>query len=317
MKIQPILIGYLACMLFGATSFGAQPNPVPAAGVAYVGHSLINNRMPSMVEDIAKSLSGANYWHAVQVINGSPIIYNWNNCRSATSTEVWPPEAFACDAIENGTPQGLIDTLIVTQVNTIYYPNEPNQFSGTPEDYNRFLKLFKQNRPNGRAFYYTQWEALDFSRHAGRDWTDWIAEELAFYERAVQATEQNYLAQNGQAVDIQIIPAALGIRDLIREMEGGRVPGYTSRQQIFEDVVHLNDLGNYFVACMVFASVFERSPVGATGLTDNKWGAVLTNLDAPLALRLQQLAWKVVSDYRGWSATATKVPRAPGNLTVQ
>jgi hypothetical protein len=309
------LLGLLAtcCGVLGI-AFAAQPTPVASVGAVYVGHSLINNWMPYMVKSLAASVPGLGYRQTVQVIPGATIIYNWNNCRQATAAQTWGIE-YACDAIENATPQAPVDTLIVTMANGMYWPDHPDWISSTPEEYNLFLQLFKSRQPTGRAFYFTQWEHQDSSRLVGRDWTDWIAEELGFYERVVERTELLYQQATGQSVDVTIIPAALGLRDLIWEAEAGRIPGLTSRNQIFTDTVHLNYLGNYFLACIVFASIYERSPEGATGRTIGMHGDVMTDLDPTMTQKLQSLAWKVVSNYRGWTATTVR-PRAPGGFQV-
>ena len=63
---------------------------------------------------------------------------------------------------------------------------------------------------------------------------------------------------------MRVVPAGPALADLLGEVVGGRVPGVTRVDQLFNDNVHLTNLGNYYVALLHYAVVFRRSPVGLT-----------------------------------------------------
>jgi drug/metabolite transporter superfamily protein YnfA len=77
----------------------------------------------------------------------------------------------------------------------------------------------------------------------------------------------------------------------------------------------MNSLGNYFVACVVFSAIMNRTPEGATGRIVASDGGVFIDLPTSTAAALQQIAWTTLSTYR--STIATIAPKAPGSFTVQ
>ena len=86
--------------------------------------------------------------------------------------------------------------------------------------------------------------------------------------------------------------------------ESGGLPGLRSREDLFtrnpdgtQDVIHLNDLGNYLVALTHYATLYHRSPVGLPYRLKRADG---TDADAPeeaTAYAMQQVAWEVVTRY--------------------
>jgi hypothetical protein len=313
----PAFASVLTLIAMASMSVHAQSvAPIGSARIVFIGHSLINNEMPEMVKALAES-KGLGIRRAVQVFNGAPIFYNWDHCRQSDFVGEWPPADFACDAIDAGTDQGPYDTLIIAQSNNpIIIPSNPSNLGTTPEDYEKFLNLFLTRNPNGHAFYFAQWEGLTSQWLNGQDWTTQIAPEMALFEQITDRIEQISRDTRGRNASVSIIPTSLAIRDLIIAAESGQFAGITSRSQLFQDDVHMNRFGNYFVACVVFASVYQQSPAGATGRTVDKWNGEMTNIPADMALRLQNFAWNVVSKYRGWTGTAVR-PKAPSSLTIK
>jgi hypothetical protein len=69
---------------------------------------------------------------------------------------------------------------------------------------------------------------------------------------------------------VHVIPAGQVLARLVRAIEGGQgVPGLQRREDLFalnpdgsQDLIHLNDLGNYLVALTHYAVLYHRSPVG-------------------------------------------------------
>lgn len=286
------------------------------ARVVFVGHSLLNYDMVEVVKGIAES-RGVQIRRAAQSNVGTNIANNWRQCRRSAYPGENPWWELACDAIDAGTDRGPYDTLVVTQVNNpIIDPSNPSNLGSTPTDYNRFLDLFLSRNPSGRAFFYTQWEGVGSQWHRGADWTSRIADELAHFERVVQRIEEISRTSYGRNVDVNIIPANLALRDLIVAAESGRFSGITSRSQLFIDDVHVTPLGAYYLACVIYSSIYEQSPVGATGRTVGRWGAEITNLPPDMARSLQVFAWDVVSRYRGWTGSIAR-PRPPSQLRVE
>jgi hypothetical protein len=288
---------------------------LPESRAVFVGHSLLNYDMIEIVKGLAES-KGLIIRRAAQSNVGTNIANNWRQCRRSAYPNENPWWELACDSIDAGTDRGPYDTLVITQVNNpIIDPGNPSNLGSTPEDYSRFLDLFLSRNPSGRAFFYTQWEGLDSPWHKGAEWTTRIADESALFERIVQRIEEISLNTYGRRVDVNIIPANVALRELIIAAESGRFAGITSRSQLFVDDVHMTPLGAYYLACVIHSSIYEQSPVGATGRTTGRWGGEITNLSPEMARPLQQFAWDVVSRYRGWSGGVAR-PRPPTQLKV-
>ena len=293
---------------------GAQ-TPLSESRAVFVGHSLLNYDMVEIVKGLAES-KGLVIRRAAQSNVGTNIINNWRWCRRSAYPNENPWWELACDAIDAGTDRGPYDTLVITQVNNaIIDPSNPGNLGSTPDDYNLFLNLFLSRNPSGRAFFFTQWEGQGSPWHRGAEWTTQIQRELEFFERQVREIEQISRSTYGHETDVNIIPANLALRDLIIAAESGRFPGVTSRTQLLLDDVHLSPLGAYYIGCVIHSSIYQQSPVGASGRTVGRWGGEITNLSPELARSLQQFAWDVVSRYRGWSGSVPR-PRPPTQLKV-
>jgi hypothetical protein len=281
----------------------------------FVGHSLLNYDLIEMVKGLAES-KGLVIRRAAQSNVGTNIANNWRQCRRSAYPNENPWWELACDAIDAGTDRGPYDTLVITQVNNpIIDPTNPANMGSTPEDFSKFLDLFLSRNPSGRAFFYTPWEGQGSPWHKGAEWTTRIGDELALFERVVQRIEQISRDTYGRNTDVNIIPANLALRDLIIAAESGAFAGITSRSQLFIDDVHPTPLGAYYLACVIHSSIYEQSPLGATGRTLNRWGGEVTNLSPEMARSLQQFAWNEVSRYRGWSGGMAR-PRPPTQLKV-
>jgi len=313
--------GFKALLILAAfatvTAHAQAVAPLSSARILFIRHSLIGNEMPEMVKAIAES-KGLTIRRAVQVYNGAPIQFDWDNCRGAGSTIQWPPSDYACDALDAGTDLGPYDAMIIVQANNpIINQQNPANLGTTPNDFEKFLNLFLTRNASGRAYYFTQWESIGSQWHNGQEWTTRIAPEMVVHEQMVDRIEQISRDMRSRNATVNIIPVSVAIRDLVIAAESGQFPGITNRSQIFIDDVHMNRFGNYFVACVVFASVYQQSPAGASGRTVDRWNGEMTNIPADLALRMQNFAWNVVSSYRGWSGVAAPKPKAPSALTVQ
>jgi hypothetical protein len=295
----------------GISAATAQPAPVNAADVVFVGHSLLNDEMAQMVSELAAS-KGMRFSKAVQSLPGHSLWANWVKCREADFTGEFYPSDFACDAIDAGSANGPYTVLIATDASNsieagrIY--NEPHKYMDL------FMDLIMSRNPSSRHFLYTSWEGLGYPGH-DEDWTIEVISELAIYE-LIAADAEQLSRQRGRNGDVQVLPANLALRRLILAIEAGSVPELTSRYDLFYDTIHPNATGNYFVACVIYSAVFNQSPEGAATLLRNIYGAPTVNLSDPLARTLQRIAWQTVSEYAANSAEPAR-PAPPTSLTVQ
>lgn len=277
----------------------------------FVGHSLINFDMPEYVGAIATS-KGLTYSKAVQVIIGSPLRLNFENCRRASSSYGAPGNfSFSCDALESGTASGPWDAVVVTEANNTLANHR--RYNNTEEYVARYLELVRSRNPAGRALLFTTWEALPTY---GSDWGARQAADLADYEEVARSASQ-IAASRGGGGAVEVIPVNIALRDLLARIASGGIPGITSRDQIFMDDVHMTRAGNYFVACVVFAALYNRSPEGATESVPSPYAGQepLVDLSGGAGRAMQRLAWDVVTAYRTGGVALR--PKPPGSLQVQ
>jgi hypothetical protein len=234
-----------------------------------------------------------------------PLKGNWEQCRGQG------PERSACEAIERGSPNGPYDVLVATDANN---PIEANRiFNETHVYLEHFMELMFSRNPSARTFLYTSWEELGSPHHNGIDWVDAIPSELAQYELIARGAEQ-ISAARGRNGKVEVIPANLALRELIIRIERGEISGLSNRRDIFNDSVHMNATGNYFIAAVVFSCIFNRSPEGAASTIPGMFGGTLVSVPSALAVQLQRIAWQVVSDYRSGQPQAVR-PNPPAALT--
>ena len=81
---------------------------------------------------------------------------------------------------------------------------------------------------------------------------------------------------------------------LVREIEArGGVGQVRDRRGLFADEIHLNDLGNYFVALVHYAVLYQKSPIGLPHALRRGDGSEAEAPDPDLARLMQELAWSV------------------------
>ena len=254
---------------------GTPPPPPPPPGTAvnsgnvlFVGHSLINWDMPKMMAALATDADRDHSWDA-QIGLGGSIQLQWE--RSAAGVN-------ARDALATGN----YDVLVMTEA----IPLESHyQWSGSVEYAGNFYALAQQHRPGTRVFMYETWHETDEPNWRGRIDTD-----RALWERIIDEVN----AAN-EGPDMEMIPAGTALGQLVDRIAAGGVPGLTSRDQLFDDNIHMTDLGNYFVACVQFATIYRMSPVGLTARTVNEFDTPYDTPSPEAARLMQEVAWEVVS----------------------
>lgn len=281
--------------LFLITSYSlAQQNPF------YVGHSLVNFDMPTMVNGLALSASKTtNYGQ--QIINGSPLQYNYNNASSAQGTSFF-------DAFPAGNYNKLIVTEAIPLQNHLTYSN-------TYVVANNFYTYAKNNNNNNpiKFYIYETWNcinsgipqpneptgcAYDNSQNSTLLWYPRLQADFSLWTGIV-----NYVrTQNPNDSQIWMIPAGQAFYNLTTMINAGSVPGITNVNQLFQDDIHLNNMGNYFIACVMYACIFEESPQGLTTSLNNQWTVPFTNMPTTAqATIMQQVAWNTLTSLSSWT----------------
>lgn len=283
----------LTCLSLMTLSFASPAAPIERLFVS--GHSLTDPPMPAHLATIADSLGAPLQWN-MQSIPGSPIrmrtegagpehAYRHGTNRGGRNLDVLA-EWHAPQTVSGG----LYDALLVAEqhgvLTALSFQNTPNALAGI---HRRFIDA----NPKGRVWFYESWLSVDDKDNPER----WIA-----YERAASPVWQcvamrasRVLEAAGKPSAIEAVPAGAALAALVERATVQQVAGVsaaTKREtmnRLFADDVHLTPLGHYFIAAVVYATMWQRSPVGAE---------VPSPLDATVARILQQQAWSFVGEWR-------------------
>ena len=101
-----------------------------------------------------------------------------------------------------------------------------------------------------------------------------------------------------------VVPAGKALVELHDQIESDpSFPQLTSILELFRDApgggidqIHLNEVGRYFIALVHYATLYRESPVGLIFETTSREGDDYPAPSGPLALRMQEIAWDVVSN---------------------
>ena len=102
--------------------------------------------------------------------------------------------------------------------------------------------------------------------------------------------------RHNPAKPLLMIPGGQGLARLQDSIDAGRVPGINSMNQLFDDDIHLGDVGRYFIACIHFATLFKTSPEGLHNQLMTQWGGSFGAPTPTQAAIFQKIAWELVTD---------------------
>jgi len=253
--------------------------------VYMLGHSLVNFDLPAMFDGLAND-ANFNHAYAVQVGIGANLNYNWNNASSAQG-----------DPYNIELSTGTYDAFIMTEAIPLL---NHTTWSETDVYLANFYNYAKTHNSNTTVYLFETWHCTDSGTPTGCDWDDnsfdtpWrdrLNSDLVIWEGLVNDFNT---ANNGNML---IVPGGQALALLYDDINAGTMPDLTSINDIFSDNIHLNDIGNYYLACVYFACIYGQSPEGLTNQTYDQWGAAFTVPSLALATRLQQLAWQTVINY--------------------
>lgn len=296
--------------LMGARATGAYVPPVNPLTLDAIlsGHSLVNTEMPVMLQRFVEARALAEGVTAgtvdYSVINGSSMQGRWDN----------GPTAQGVDA-RAVLPAGDTGLFVIAEAG----PIESYTTGASPtiaQDYGlRWFDLATTSRPGARVWLYMTWaeltsgpgatipgDSLAFVPWRSRPMTDLARwESIATYVNAEKA--------DPTAPDMLISPVGLAFGRLYDDVVAGTFPGVAAGDfftAFWEDEIHANDLGRYYVALVHYACVYRRSPVGLPHALIDAFATPFS--PAPTALqaaRMQALVWDVVRSYaRSGVATA-------------
>lgn len=268
--------------------------------VVMVGHSLFGTTGPAMLES-ALAATSTQVSVEAQIINGAPLKYNWERARDAQGIDA-----------RAVLPQGAATDLILTEA--VPLANHL-KWSETGDYAQAFADLALNGNKDARVFVQETWHSLksgtgaqiDHDEKAATPWRVRLSEDLADWEGIVNLLRAG--VPDG-AARVALIPAGQALARLDDVIAAGQVPGLADISAVFDDDIHLNAVGHYFVSMVQYAVLTGVSPEGLPHVVKDRYGQAFDGPDAALAAALQRVAREAVEAYRGELRMAAPVPSA-------
>ena len=278
--VSVIALAALALAGSAATNFAGQPQ---TKRIYMIGNSLTDNVMYQGFQRLAESRGHTHVWGR-HMIPGAPIWWLWEHADSGF----------------NQHPFGRHQQAL-TQYEWDAITLQPfSMYSKEIEHARKFIELAIRRSPNVQFFIYAQW----MSRTSGDFDLYWLKTELqrdhwgcgfkAHYETLVRELRRDL-------PDIKpprLIPAGHAMYLLNQKIKAGLVPGYASIFDVYNDGIHLNNVGGYIAGCSFFATIYGETPVGlpvAEGYAQEPGNMRHAPLGPELARIIQETVWETVT----------------------
>jgi hypothetical protein len=254
--------------------------------VFHLGHSLVGRDMPAM---LAQLVPGHDY--ASQLGWGATLKSHWDGDVPGFKEENANPRF---EAVDEALKSGRFDALVVTEMVEI---KDAIAHFDSGKYLARWAKLARSTNPEIRVFLYETWHNLDDP--AG--WLERIDTDQGLYWEGT-------ILRQAMAVDgvgtVYVIPGGQAMAAMTREIEAGRVPGMTRREDLFalnpdgsQDMIHMSDKGAYLIALTHYAVLYGKSPVGLPHALLRADGTPADAPSAEAAGIMQEVVWRVVTGY--------------------
>ena len=257
----------------------AQPLPPPEAPLAvfHIGHSLVNRDMPAMLAQLA----GEGHRYESQLGWGAQLQSHWGDIpvNGFEVENAHPRYRDAREAVASGDYDAIVLTESVEIRAAIRYHDSPRYLAA-------FADAAWKARAGTRIYLYETWHELDDPE----GWLNRLDADLT--RHWLDQLLRPALGRLPEGARIHLIPAGQALAALVREIEArGGVGAVKDRNGLFLDQIHLNDLGNYFVALVHYAVLYQKSPVGLPHAMMRGDGSPADAPEPELALLMQEVAW--------------------------
>ncbi len=272
----------------------AEPLPAPdnPLRVFHIGHSLVNRDMPAMLAQLA----GEGHSYESQLGWGATLKSHWGDepVNGFDAENAHPRYRDAREAVASGDYDAVVLTEMVEIRDALRHFDSSGYLA-------RFTESALSARPDTRVYLYETWHPLD-------DPEGWLerldADLLRHWKGGILRPALHTLPKDTR---IHLIPAGQALAAFVREVESrAGVGNVRHRSDLFSDQIHLNDIGNYFVALVHYAVLYGSSPEGLPHELLRADGTPAIAPDPETARLMQEVAWRVVR-----SIPATGVAAVP------
>ncbi len=244
---------------------------------------------------------------------------------------------------ELGLNSGRFNHLIISD----NWETIPSQWGNTSQYLSRFANYLHQHNPQGQTYLYQNWPEINNADAAA--WRLRLDQDAGTWQQIITTVNGETTASadlgsifyvsepdslHPQAKRVKMIPAAFALARLYDAYQANQKPplgrNFIPEAFKFPDFSFnpdgngqdyfgkLSPEGEYYLALVMYASVYEVNPIGASnniafngrGNFDyNSWAYPQTPYPNPAlipaekAAYYQTLAWQVVTEFYGWSST--------------
>ena len=251
------------------------------------GHSLTDtygsHPWPGRLILATESRPGTNPHETIhaRTIPGSPMRWRWDHATD------YPDAKLNIDEFE---------LLVITEsvpltTNEEYFRDDTLHHLGLWVDH----AWAQGNRGKGaEVMLYSTWTGLQDpgpgQDQAGIPFRERLEQDGVRWERM----QDNANANRPQGMPpVYMIPGHRLMLRLYDDISAGAAPGLASIKEVFEDDIHLNDLGRYAITCLVYAVIYQRDP---RELPD-RLAVPGDTLSREQARYFKKIAWEVARTY--------------------
>jgi hypothetical protein len=277
-------------------SLPTQGNP---KNIFISGHSLMDNPYADYLESISIDNGVVDYrWNQQNGI-GSPIRVrtsghnlppnNWQGYHQGKNRDTFDMDVIA----ELRSPMtigagNLYDVLLITErhdlMDTIFYEY-------TSSLLRHYHDRMLEGNASAKTLFYQSWLFIDPNNPQ-----EWIDHETLMINAWECVAEKVNLTLEADSLNktVSVIPAGWALSNLLTRILNNEVAGFTGTDlekidQLFNDNVHLNAEGIFYMAAVSYVSIYGTSPVGAT---------IPVGINTATGEDLLQIAWENVNNYR-------------------
>lgn len=263
------------------------PAPPGPQNVFHLGHSLVNRDMPAMLAQLAPP----GHRYDSQLGWGTTLQAHWGDApiNGFDTENAHPRFRPAHEAMDSGD----YDAVVLTEMVEI---RASIRWYDSPEYLARWAGKAIAARPDVRLYLYETWHPLDDPE----GWLNRLDRDLDRYwlSRVLGPA----LKQLPDDVPLRVIPAGQVLAAFVRAVEDrGGLGNVRDRTALFQraedgtlDPIHLNDLGNYLVALVHLAVLYQTSTVGLPHQLTRADGTPATAPDTEVARLMQEVTDQVV-----------------------
>ena len=274
-----------------------EPYPLDVRQI-HSGHSLTDplfgqpwpGQYVNLISELRGTWAGDDIGKAT--IPGSPMFWRWDH-----------------DHDNYGSPSARYDIdnwelLVITE--GVPLPYDDGSSLWVSSDYlSRFVNnaLNNGDQGNGAAtLLWTTWTNIDDS---DGPWRQTLDEYEPRWEQMADYANEN---RPSGTPPVYLIPGHRMMARLYDDIQLNLVPGISNINEFFSDNIHTNSLGDYAIAMIHYACIFNESPVGLPNDLMPNPPAGFQIPSPELALYLQGMIWEVVTNYPRTGISGLVVP---------